>query len=190
MAGTPGKVSEVRMEVTPALLAQLLSYDPETGRLTWLPRPKSFFATEGDWSAWHKNFCGRPAMESPTRGYLQGTLFGKAYRAHRVCWAIAYGKWPDHTIDHINGRRNDNRLANLRDVPIALNARNKGLSSNNTSGVNGVRWFKLRGKWEADIQVDGKLIHLGLFERLDDAVAARLAANDRYAFSERHGAAA
>ena len=36
--------------------------------------------------------------------------------AHRVVWMMVHGEWPEHTIDHINGVKTDNRIQNLRDI--------------------------------------------------------------------------
>lgn len=51
-----------------------------------------------------------------------------------------------------------------------------GNSASNTSGVKGVGRHKASEKWRAYIQVNGKLIHLGLHEDLMEAVCHRLAA--------------
>lgn len=47
------------------------------------------------------------------------------------------------------------------------------LNRRNTSGVKGVTWHKQKGKWKAFISFQGKYKHLGYFEFLDDAIAAR-----------------
>ena len=44
----------------------------------------------------------------------------------------------DRRIDHINRKRNDNRNENLRFSTIQQNNVNKGIASNNTSGIIGV----------------------------------------------------
>lgn len=42
-------------------------------------------------------------------------------------------------------------------------------------------------KWFAQIKVDGKTKSLGHFDNIDDAVQARLEAEQVYGFTERHG---
>lgn len=57
---------------------------------------------------------------------------------------------------------------------------NNKLPKNNTSGHKGVWWDKNRGMWQAYIQVQGKRVHLGRYGKLEDAVAARIRAEDEY----------
>lgn len=70
-------------------------------------------------------------------------------------------------IDHINRNRSDNRLGNLRSATRGQNMMNTGLRSGNTSGIVGVAPF--RNKWRARISK----VHIGLFDSIADAVAAR-----------------
>ena len=46
------------------------------------------------------------------------------FASHRAVWFLTHGKWPRFEIDHINRIRADNRIANLRDVPRAVNRSN------------------------------------------------------------------
>jgi hypothetical protein len=77
-------------------------------------------------------------------------------------------------VDHINGDTMDNRRGNLRAVTASENSRNrKGAQINSKSGVRGV--YKHRQKWAAIIRHERKNIHLGLFETIEEAAAARAA---------------
>jgi len=113
--------------------------------------------------------------------------------------ATAIGKWPhNNTIrlhvflmgkapkgllwDHINRDKRDNRRANLRMVTPSGNGHNRGLLPNNKSGHNGVYWHKRHGKWSAQIRMNGKSWHLGLFTALEDAVRARSEAEKSFWF--------
>jgi hypothetical protein len=52
---------------------------------------------------------------------------------------------------------------------------------NNTSGYRGVVWDSNRRRWRAEIKLDGKKLHLGRFDKYEDAVAARRRADEQYA---------
>lgn len=173
---------------TPDLLRELLRYEPDTGKMFWRERPLWMFTAEhygNDWNAKHKN---KEAFITDTgQGYCCGKVYSKKLKAHRVIWAIHHGAWPDGEIDHINGVRNDNRIENLRVVTSAENNQNRPMPKNNTSSVMGVNWHKHKSKWIAQIQCNGKNIHLGYFDSLDDASAARADAEAKYGFHENHG---
>ncbi len=111
-------------------------------------------------------------------------------KAHRVAWVVYYGKWPKGQIDHINGDRADNRIGNLRDVNSSKNSRNSKMKSNNTSGHNGIYWYERYGKWQVSGGADGRKKHIGYFEDLEDAIAARAEFNRQNGYSERHGSEA
>jgi hypothetical protein len=66
-------------------------------------------------------------------------------------------------IDHINGIRDDNRWINLRTATRQENCYNRGKQLNNKSGYKGVSWNNSRSKWVAQIVINGKKKHLGLF---------------------------
>jgi len=46
------------------------------------------------------------------------------------------------------------------------------LKANNTSGQTGVNWSKEKRKWHSKIGVDGRRIHIGYFNDIDDAARA------------------
>ena len=54
------------------------------------------------------------------------------------------------------------------------------IHADNKSGHKGVIWLESRGKWRAYIGVKGKQITLGYYVRIEDAIAARQAAEDKY----------
>jgi hypothetical protein len=64
--------------------------------------------------------------------------------------------------------------------------RNQRAKRSNSSGFTGV--YRLRsGNYCARIRVNGRDLHLGVFPTLREAIAARLAAQDRHGFSFWHG---
>lgn len=184
-------MSNAEALVSPSVLRELLSLNPETGRLTWRKREPRHF-TDGRHSAdhqcanWNARFEGKEAFYSvDTQGYRHGYIFNRIFSAARVVFALVHGSWPAHHIDHINGVKTDDRPANLRDVTQQENMRNRALSSNSSTGVHGVS--KHLGKYEAYIQVDKKRKRLGRFDQLADAVKARQAAELEHGYHPNHG---
>lgn len=82
-------------------------------------------------------------------------------------------------VDHIDGDGLNNRRSNLRIVTAAQNAQNGKFRRNNKSGIKGVYWHKSKGKWDASITVNRKLIHLGQFAKIEDAASAYAEASAR-----------
>jgi hypothetical protein len=173
------------------LLRTLLECDAKTGDLRWLPRDASLFSSVGSARRWHSNFCGKPALTAKnSNGYRIGIVLGRVVNAHRVVWILHNGPIPDGMhIDHLNGNRLDNRLANLRLATPSQNLRNAKMPRTNKSGVTGVSWAKRHKKWKAELRHDGKTLMLGMFDSLEDAAAARVAGNALYGYTARHGAA-
>ena len=60
----------------------------------------------------------------------------------------------------------------------------KSTNRNSTTGHTGVSWSKAVGKYRAYITLDRRQIHLGSFDRIEDAIAARKAAEQKY-FTDR-----
>jgi len=150
--------------ITQERLKELLYYHPESGDFIRLTQSGS--AVPGDQ-------CGAP----DSRGYLKIRLDGGGqYYSHRLAWLYTHGSWPDDYIDHKNGVKDDNRIANLRPCSNTQNQHNAGLSVTNTSGFKGVCWAKDTGKWQASIRVDGKSKYLGQFNDIEVAANAYRAA--------------
>jgi hypothetical protein len=155
-------------------LKELLHYDPETGHFTWKV------------SRGRANARG-VAGYSDTNGYVLIKIDGKNYSAHRLAFLYIEGAFPQCEVDHINHDRADNRWANLRPVTRDQNMRNIPRYKNNTSGITGVRWIVEMQKWRAQISVNGKYHHLGLFEDFNEAVERRKLAEKEHGFHPNHG---
>jgi hypothetical protein len=137
---------------------ELLDYDPETGVFTRrLRRP-----------GWPPGAVAGSEVD----GYWLLCLDRKYVWAHRVAWFYVHGSWPTQLIDHKNQNKLDNRIDNLREATISQNRQNMTKYKSNTSGHKGVHWQKAARKWHAQISVDKKKHHLGLFDKLEDAAAA------------------
>lgn len=159
---------EAGKELDICLLRGFLSYNAETGDITWINRPNK---------------------ESPIRiGQIAGGIttgkkkpyrlihiFGVKILNHRIAWAIYYGSWPKGYLDHINGDGLDNRISNLREVTKSQNAMNRTVKSDNVTGVKGVSKRIMRTgsvKYVANIFLNGKSKYLGRFLTLAEASEA------------------
>jgi hypothetical protein len=143
-------------QMTAERLRCLVFYDPKTGLFRRLVRNTN--ATAG----WPDK-----------AGYMHLMVDAKTYSAHRLAWLYMTGEWPRNDIDHINGRRSDNRFCNLRDVPKNFNMQNERRArKNNPTGLMGAQFRKDRGKWFAALRVDGKFRRFGSFETPEEAHAA------------------
>lgn len=162
-------------------LHQSLKYNSETGEFMRKIDP----AVRGSLKArWHN----KPTSKTVNNcGYSLIGICGKQYLAHRVAWAMYYGKWPEGQIDHINHIRTDNRIKNLREVDDQENKKNLSLISTNKTGVMGVSWDKNRSMWRSRIQIGQKGIFLGRFNSFDEAVTAREKALEQHGFHANHG---
>ena len=157
-------------------LTKVLDYDSKTGKFTWKISPS-------------KNIkIGTEAGVINKTGYRLISINNIKYKAGRLAWFYYYGEWPsDDTpqIDHINGNRADDRIANLRQVTDEQNSRNQKVRSTNTSGRTGVQFHKASGKWLAAIRNNGKYECLGYYKKFEDAVKAREAAEIKYGYTVR-----
>lgn len=140
-----------------------LEYDPKTGFFLW-KEPGI------------KRMVGVVAGTERGNGYWSISVNKSVRYAHRAAFAWVNGRWPKGQIDHINGNKKDNRIANLREATSQQNTANSKRRSDNTSGFKGVRKARLPGKWWAYIYVNGKDIYLGTYESPESAHQAYLKA--------------
>lgn len=158
---------------------EVFDYDPDTGKLFWkINKPG-------------KVKIGREAGGKDVRGYVQVSVSGHRYKAHRIIWDMMNPDdklTPNDQIDHINHILWDNRISNLRKVGYRENGMNLSKVKNNTSGVTGVSFDRKRGKWKAAIQIDGRTINLGRFNTFSAAVQIRKDAEVSFGFHKNHGA--
>ena len=106
-------------------------------------------------------------------GYIQIRINDKIYSAHRLVYALHNPNWDGQgEIDHINRKKDDNRIDNLRIVTHQEN-----LFNTNTKGYH---WDKRVKKWVARIIIKGKKIHLGYFDYATDARLAYVTAKEKY----------
>jgi hypothetical protein len=136
-------------------LRQLFHYAPKTG--LFYRRSRCVRACEG-----------REAGSSNGDGYRKIRVDGRKFFAHRLAWVYVKGRQPRGEIDHKDGNRANNRIANLRDGPHDKNTRN--VTTRSASGFKGV--YRHRNKWMAKIMLKGRSIYLGDYDTAEKAAAA------------------
>lgn len=172
----------MKAEITADYARTRLEYNNDTGAMIWKFAPDQR-------PQWNGRYSGRLAGSLNKDGYIQVRINKSFYPAHRLAWLITYGRMPSLQIDHINGVRTDNKISNLREVSHADNGKNQRLRFDNKSGHCGVYMNTREGKWYAFITSSRKTLHLGAFDVLDDAIAARRAAEKKFGFHQNHGKA-
>lgn len=146
-------------------ILELLNYEPLTGEFRWIARSGP------------RCTVGAVAGCAHHTGYIYIAIDGETYCAHRLAWVVIYDVEPLKFLDHVDGLRDNNAIANLREADDQLNAENRRRKhKNNSTGFLGVRKQKRWSKFEARIRVRGELLHLGHFKTPEAAHAAYLEA--------------
>ena len=154
--------------LTAEQLQTMLNYDVVTGEFIWKIQP-SRAVKIGDIAG-----CTEKRI-----GYITIGITKRIYKAHRLAWLYVHGEWPRGLIDHINGNKADNRIANLRDVFADGNSQNvRKPNRRNKSGFMGVIWYQ--NKWRASMSVNGKSKWLGDYSTPEEAHQVYLAAKRKY----------
>lgn len=169
-------------------ISKLVNYDPVSGLITWHIRDVKSAAD----NVFNSLFAGKVAGTIHHSGYIfiNFNYMNKAryISAHRLAWYITNNDLFNLEVDHINHNRSDNRICNLRAVSRAENNKNVSIRNDNNTGSTGVGFVKKTKKYRSRIRVDGKLINLGTFDLIADAISARKQAEKKYNFHENHGA--
>lgn len=149
-------------------LKELFRYDPETGQLFWATREES--------NRVPPRFAGKEALSSfSPSGYKRGSIGRVSVRAHRVIFKLVHDQEPEE-VDHINGDRSDNRIANLRASTRRENMANLARRRNGELEVP-VNVIKSKsGMFRSQIHFRGRKCYLGTFATAEEAAAAAVGA--------------
>lgn len=143
-------------------LKEVLIYDPKTGIFTRRIRTSHCLA-------------GSIAGCLTKEGYITLSIDAVDYYAHRLAWFYTHGTYPKNSIDHRDGNRSNNRMANLRDATHLMNMQNQYKpQKNNMTGFRGVSYE--RNRFRAKIQVNGKGKYLGTYLTAEAAYDAYIEA--------------
>lgn len=145
--------------LTQSVLMSFLDYDQDTGVFRWKVNPGK------------RRIVGSVAGCVRPDGYRVISLKRCDYRAHHLAWLYVNGALPKNEIDHIDGRPDNNAIANLRAATRLQNLLNIAIKKNSLTGFKNVQRRK-DGKFVARIRVNGKRIWLGSFNTPEDAYAA------------------
>ena len=144
---------------------------------------KSLFDYKDGVLYWKQNVgkikAGTKAGSILNSGYCSIVFNGTRYQAHRLVYLLHHGYLPQY-IDHIDGNRLNNFIANLRPATKSQNALNKRLDEKNTSGYRNVYWHKAYKKWRVSLMVARKTIHIGSFDDLELAGLVATEARKKY----------
>lgn len=155
-----------KRDITVDRLRYLLSYEPETGHLTWLV-------------ARGKIPPGTRAGGLNDQGYILLRVDSVAVRAHRIAWALMTGEMPTLQIDHINRVRSDNRWINLRQATHSQNHQNLVVRKDCRHGIRGIEKHS-SGLWRARLSINKKRVILGYFKTAEEATQARIDGEKKY----------
>lgn len=147
--------------VTAELVRWLFNYDPDAGQLYWR-NPRT-----------NRVKVGQVAGCARADGRYRVNVGSKSFLRSRLAWLIHYGVWPSHDIDHKDGDKSNDAIANLRDVPHGINMQNirKPMASKRIGVRLGVSYRPhLKSKpWKAQISNKGKTRALGYYATEEEA---------------------
>ena len=119
---------------------------------------------------------GRVLKNKNNRGYVVIGLNHNKKKyfllAHQFAFFVTHNKTTE-CIDHINGKKSDNRILNLREVTQQENHFNR-------KTAKGYYYNKTANKYQAQIKLNGKDMYLGYFDKPEEARACYLENKEKY----------
>jgi len=157
------------------VLKEHFDYNPDTGIIIWKKKTSIKARIKIGQEA------GSEKVKTETLSYREIKFNKTLYKAHRLAYYMYHGIDPSNNdIDHEDRNGLNNKINNLRLATRLENGRNRKFQKNNTSGITGVSWHKIRKRWVATIKINGKQKYVGSFFNKEDAIQARKEAEKKY----------
>lgn len=155
-------------------LRDCLRYEPDTGLIYWLERPVHHFSSTAARGKFNARYANKVAGSNDGAGYVRITVTvpgegPRHLRGHRIGFALHTGAWPKIHLDHIDGDRSNNRIANLRESDDSQNMRNSPARPTNKTGFKGVCYLDKVGRYRAQIMLKGRQHFLGEYATPEEA---------------------
>ena len=143
---------------------------------------------------WSKGSIGRDGRNLPAKpytikansvnGYCQIQVKGINLLAHQVFFMLYNNRpiKPGMMIDHKNGDKTDNTSSNLRELTRRQNGQNH--LRHRKGRLPGACFDTKSKKWKSCISINGKNVHLGLFDTELEAHLAYCKAHEEYGFGK------
>ncbi len=65
-------------------------------------------------NGWNARYYGKSALSLiDDKGYKHGRILRVNIKAHRACFALFHGWWPEYFVDHVDGNRSNKTKRNL-----------------------------------------------------------------------------
>lgn len=116
VAGTTSLRYIRRRSLSAKQIQEMVQYDPETGVLSWGPRPLEMCNSYEWFVWWNEAMVGKQIVGKMQKKRHAVIIKGEKFYAHDVAWAVTHGRWPRRPIVHKNGNVKDNRIENLMEA--------------------------------------------------------------------------
>lgn len=153
--------------LTHRMLLETFWYDYVNGGLIWRERK----GLKGKAKTFNTRFANTKAGNKLHTGYVAINHHGVDFLEHQLVFFYFYGYVPE-IIDHVDTKRDNNRIENLREATVSQNMWNTPGNKHKKSGLpKGVFHHGNNGRFKAQIMANRKLYTKGGFVTVEDAVA-------------------